>query len=137
MPATPICRKAKRFGEFRNCRVLSVTSNAGPNKPNNAVNSDYTAYGRLDQLGLVGSTTISGAQTIIDTRLANLCTAMKAKGVVIYTIVFTGTRDANTKAMYQACATDQSKFFDAPTQTDLANAFSAIAVQLSNLRVTQ
>ncbi len=118
-------------------QVYKLTSTTGPNKVNNAVNSDYTAYGRLDQYGLVGSTTISGAQTIIDSRLAALCTAMKAKGVVIYTIIFTGTQDAATKAMYSACATDSSKFFDAPTQTDLANAFNAIAVQLSNLRVTQ
>ena len=118
-------------------QVYKLTSTAGPNKVNNAVNSDYTAYGRLDQLGLVGSSTITGAQTIIDNRLAALCTAMKAKGVVIYTIIFTGSQDAATKAMYAACATDSSKFFNAPTQTDLKNAFSAIAVQLSNLRVTQ
>ena len=118
-------------------QIYKLPSTSGTNKVNNAVNSDYTAYGRLDQYGLVGSTTISGAQTIIDSRLAALCTAMKAKNVVVYTIIFTGTQDANTKAMYKACASDSSKFFDAPTQTDLKNAFSAIAVQLSNLRVSQ
>jgi len=118
-------------------QVYKLPGAAGPNNVNNAVNSDYTAYGRLDQLGLVGSTTISGAQTIIDNRLAALCTSMKAKGVVIYTVIFTGTQDAATKAMYAACATDSTKFFDAPSQTDLANAFSAIATQLSNLRISQ
>jgi hypothetical protein len=118
-------------------QIYKLTSTSGSNKVNSAVNSDYTAYGRLDQYGLVGATTISGAQTIIDNRLAALCTAMKAKNVVVYTIVFTGTQDAATKAMYKACASDPSKFFDAPSQTDLKNAFNAIAVQLSNLRVSQ
>lgn len=118
-------------------QVYKLTSTSGANKVNNAVNSDYTGYGRLDELGRVGSTSISGAKTIVDTRLANLCTAMKLKGIVIYTIIFTGTQDAATKAMYSACASDPSKFFDAPSQTDLKNAFTAIAVQLSNLRISQ
>ena len=118
-------------------QIYKLPGTSGTNKVNNAVNSDYTAYGRLDQYGLVGATTISGAQTIIDGRLAALCTAMKAKNVVVYTIVFTGTQDAATKAMYKACATDANKFFDAPTQTDLKNAFWTIGVQLSNLRVSQ
>ncbi|OAN44820.1 pilus assembly protein TadG [Paramagnetospirillum marisnigri] len=118
-------------------QVYKLTSTSGSNKVNTAVNSDYTAYGRLDELGRVGSSSISGAKTIVDNRLASLCTAMKAKGIVVYTIVFTGTVDASTKALYSACASDTTKYFDAPSQTDLKNAFTAIAVQLSNLRISE
>ncbi|RAU21140.1 pilus assembly protein TadG [Paramagnetospirillum kuznetsovii] len=118
-------------------QVYKLTSTSGANKVNSAVHSDYTGYGRLDELGRVGSTTIAGAQTVVDSRMAALCETMKAKKIVVYTIVFTGTQDAATKAMYKSCASDDSKFFDAPSQTDLKNAFTAIAVSLSNLRISQ
>ncbi|MBI3446786.1 MAG: pilus assembly protein TadG [Magnetospirillum sp.] len=118
-------------------QIYKLPSTSGANKVNNAVNSDYTGYGRLDELGLVGTTSISTAQNTVNTRLANLCTTMKAQGIVIYTIVFTGSQDTATKAMYKACATDSTKFFDAPSQADLKSAFTAIAVQLSNLRISQ
>lgn len=118
-------------------QVYKLASTSGANKVNAAVHSDYTGYGRLDELGRVGSTSITTAKTIVDGRLGDLCTAMKAKKIVVYTIVFTGTPDAATKTLFTNCASDPSKFFDAPSQTDLKNAFSAIAVQLSNLRISE
>jgi Flp pilus assembly protein TadG len=117
--------------------VYKLTSTTGVNKPNSAVNSDYTAYGRLDQYGLVGTTSISTARTVVDSRLASVCTAMKAKGIVVYTITFSGSVDNTARTLFQNCATDPQKYFDSPTQTDLQNAFTAIAVELSNLRITQ
>lgn len=120
-----------------NNEVYKLPGVAGPNNKNTAVNSDFTAYGRLDELGMVGSTTISGAKTIIDGRLATLCAEMKTKNIVIYTVTFTSNLSAATKLIYQTCASDPQKYFDSPTQADLKNAFTAIAVQLSNLRITQ
>ncbi|CAA7617006.1 TadE/TadG family type IV pilus assembly protein [Magnetospirillum sp. SS-4] len=120
-----------------NNEVYKLPGAAGPNNKNTAVNSDFTAYGRLDELGMVGATTISGARTIIDGRLATLCAEMKAKNIVVYTVTFTSNLASSTKDIYRNCASDPQKYFDSPTQADLKSAFAAIAVQLSNLRITQ
>jgi hypothetical protein len=99
--------------------------------------SDYTAYDRLDVQGLVGANTINSALTVFNNRLTAACNTMKANNIVVYTITFTSVITAATKAIYRNCATDQTKYFDAPTQAELSAAFTSIAASLSNLRVTQ
>jgi Flp pilus assembly protein TadG len=120
-----------------NNEVYRLTSAAGPNNKNNSVNSDYTAYGRLDQYGMVGSTSITGAKVIIDNRLSAVCANMKSKGILVYTVTFTPGITADTKTIFRNCASDSKKYFDAPTQADLKAAFQAVANELSNLRITR
>lgn len=118
-------------------QFYKLTGTSGGNTVNNAVNSDYTGYGRLDELGRMGTTNVATAKTTIDNRLSSVCAAMKAKGITIYTITFTSGINSATKAIYSNCASDPSKYFDSPTQTDLKSSFQAIATELSKLRVAQ
>jgi len=118
-------------------QFYKLTGTSGGNKVNNAVNSDYTGYGRLDELGRMGTTNTATAKTNIDTRLGQVCTAMKAKGITVYTITFTSGINAATKTIYRNCASDPAKYFDSPTQADLQGSFRAIATELSKLRVAQ
>jgi len=112
-----------------------LTGTSGTNKVNNAVVSDYTGYGRLDELGRMGTTNAATAKTLIDTRLSTVCQTLKNKGVTVYTVTFTSGINAATKAIYKNCASDPTKYFDSPSQTDLQNSFRAIATELSKLRV--
>jgi len=114
-----------------------LTSTTGGNKVNSAVNSDYGAYGRLDELGRIGTTNATTAKGVINTRLTSVCNAMKAKNIIVYTVTFTSGINQATKDIYKACATDASKYFDSPSQSELKSAFRAIATSLSNLRVSQ
>lgn len=97
--------------------------------------ADYTAYGRLAE-GRVGTTDNPTARTTINTRMTELCTAMKGKGIIIYTIVVEVTNTA-TQTLYSNCATKPEFAFIAPSASDLTLIFREIATQLTNLRLAR
>ena len=117
-------------------QFYKLTGNAGPNVPNNAVNSDYTGYGRLDELGRMGTTNVTTAKSTINSRMAAACQAMKDKGITVYTITFTSNLNSATRELYRTCASSPSKYFDSPTQDELHASFRAIATELSQLRLS-
>lgn len=118
-------------------QFFKLSGTATPNTANTAVNSDYTGYGRLDELGRIGTTNIGTAKTTINTRMASVCQAMKDKGILVYTITFTSGINDATRTLYRNCATNPSKYFDSPTQTELRASFRTIATELSQLRLSQ
>jgi hypothetical protein len=93
---------------------------------------DYTGYGRLPD-GRLGTTNGSNANSRINDRMLNLCNAIKAQGIRIYTITL-GTSTA-TRSLYQQCASGPGHYFHAPTASDLRGAFREIGSQLGNLRL--
>ena len=71
----------------------------------------------------------------MDARFANICAAMKAEGIIIYTITFGSTPDDDTQALYRDCATTPDHYFHSPSNGQLKDAFKAIGTELSNLRI--
>jgi Flp pilus assembly protein TadG len=70
------------------------------------------------------------------------CTAMKAKGIEIYTIGFEldklpVTQQPIALATLKACGTDIQHFYQTLTPADLQTAFNDIGLKLSNLRLTK
>ncbi|NKB57719.1 MAG: pilus assembly protein TadG [Alphaproteobacteria bacterium] len=102
---------------------------------NNYAGNDYAAYEYLSE-GNLGTTSSSAARTILNNRLAEVCTNMKAAGIIIYTITFLLT-DEPTKTIYRNCASDDDKYFDSGNNAALQDTFNDIAEQLINLRVTK
>ena len=96
--------------------------------------SDYTAYGRLQTFGFA---TLAAARAEIDTRMAAACAAMKAQGIIFYTITFGAVPDAATQNLFRNCATNPAQYFHAPTQAAMAVAFRTIGTALSNLRIAE
>lgn len=120
---------------------------------NSFSNGNFTAYGFLsqNQLGVTRSlndssppTYANSVEKVLDDRTLAACTAMKANGVVIYTIGF-GRDDTNNFSsstsvngnLLRACATSPSYYFLAPTNADLQRVFSTIGDSLANLRISQ
>lgn len=97
--------------------------------------ADYTAYGRLSE-GRLGTTNNGTAKTKINQRMLELCTAMKAEGILMYTITFQ-ENDTATQNLYRDCASDPKKYFNSPSNSDLQQAFVQIANELSNLRIAE
>jgi Flp pilus assembly protein TadG len=95
--------------------------------------SDFTAYGRVEALGV---TTIAQGRTILDTRMAGTCTAMKNAGIRIYSITFGGP-DATAQNLFRNCATTPAMYTHAPSPADLRDAFRAIGGELANLRIVE
>lgn len=99
--------------------------------------SDYTAYGRLLDFDNGKYTTLDAARKEVDKRMTAVCTAMKAKGIIIYTITFGTVPDSATETLYRNCATKPEYYFDSPNNEQLATVFKTIGLQLSNLRIAQ
>lgn len=64
-----------------------------------------------------------------------ICTAMKAKGIIVYTVGFTVTSDPSAVSLLTSCATDSSHAYFPNSGSDLQNAFHDIAQQITNLRI--
>ncbi|MDX9689911.1 MAG: pilus assembly protein [Proteobacteria bacterium] len=95
----------------------------------------FTAYGYLSD-GRLGTTSSSTAVTRLNTRLSNVCTAMKNKGIYVYTIAL-GYPGTSTIDLLKSCASAPNYFFNSPTSSELTTVFNAIADSLSNLRISQ
>ena len=68
----------------------------------------------------------------------NTCDAMKAKGVIVYTVGFRlSLALPSAKTVLAACASDASHALLAEDGAELNTAFTNIATQLNNLRLTQ
>ncbi len=96
--------------------------------------SDYTAYGRLEALGV---TTLAQGRAILDARMAGTCAAMKAEGIRIYAITFGASPDATAQALFRNCASTPAMYYHAPTNAILSDAFRAIGGELANLRIVE
>lgn len=114
-----------------NNEVFCYNNNCGTQ-----TNSDMSAYGRVSS-GKLGTTTRTGALAEVNRRMTEACTYAKNKGITIYTITFSTSLNATTRDLYRKCATDSSKYYNAPTQQDLINVFEQISRELSNLHISE
>jgi hypothetical protein len=70
------------------------------------------------------------------TQALAVCNAMKAQGVVVYTVGFDLQGDQNAISLLTNCATNAQHFYDAATGADLQAAFQDIANQITQLRIS-
>lgn len=98
-------------------------------------NSSHGAYWYLSN-GKLGTTNSTTAVTQLNTRLSNVCTAMKNNNIIVYTISF-GTVNSTSATMLRNCATQSDFYFPSPDSTTLQAAFQAIGDSLANLRVSK
>lgn len=73
------------------------------------------------------------------TQAQAICDAIKAPAndVILYTVGFYLGNDTDSLNFLKGCASAQSDFFQADSGTDLSNAFTAIAQNLNNLRLSK
>lgn len=69
-------------------------------------------------------------------KLVKVCTAAKAAGLTLYTIAFQVT-DSTIQNILSQCATGVPYYYNAQTNAELQQAFTAIGAQLTNLRLVQ
>jgi Flp pilus assembly protein TadG len=95
----------------------------------------YTAFGRLSE-GRLGTVSKSAADTELNNRIAETCTAMKAQNIKIYSIVL-DTTDTTVQDLFRNCASAPEFYYNSPTADQLAGVFQQIALQLSQLRLQE
>lgn len=96
--------------------------------------SDYTAFGRLADLGYDNK---EDGRDDMDDRFDEICSNIKEDDIIIYTITFGTTPDEDTQDAYSACATNPTFYFHAPTAASLQEAFEKIGKNLSKLRLSK
>ncbi|MEK0082823.1 pilus assembly protein TadG-related protein [Benzoatithermus flavus] len=107
---------------------------------NGSLVSPYTAYETYKNLGITATnatTAQNAAKAEIDKRTQAVCTGIKSKGVIIYTITFGAAPSAVVKALMQGCATDAAHYFHSPDNATLTTVFRSIGSQLTNLRIVR
>ncbi len=82
----------------------------------------------------VGSEYLSGSAK--NTRMLSVCGATKAQGVVVYTIGFEVSKGGTAENVLKSCASSTNNYYRA-SGTDISDAFSSIASNVQNLRLTQ
>lgn len=97
--------------------VISQTSGSGSGSTSNHINCN-SANGNAATQALA------------------VCTAMKAQGVIVYTVGFDLQGDQNAISLLTNCATNPQHFYDAATGADLQAAFQDIANQITQLRIS-
>lgn len=70
-----------------------------------------------------------------ESQAPQLCTAMKAKGIEVYTVGFQVSSAAKT--LLKNCATDESHYYDATSGESLRQSFRDIALKISTLRLSK
>jgi Flp pilus assembly protein TadG len=104
---------------------------------NTMTSGTYTAYSWIED-GHLGTTSSSTtARTTLNTKTTAVCNAMKAEGILIYTIVFGNGSSTSAKNLMKACASEEDFYFFSPSQDALKGAFRAIGDSLSKLRVSK
>jgi hypothetical protein len=101
-------------------------------------NTQYDANGIAADAGKTSNCTNAGNKPDCSTQQAlALCTAMKAKGVEVWTIGFNVGKNSLAGQTLKACATDETKFYDAADGDDLISAFTDIAVKLTTVYLSK
>lgn len=103
--------------------------------------SDYTSFRRIGEqrMGPNIDTKAEGI-TAVNERFANICNAMKARGILVYTVTFglgTSTAHNNARALFRNCATHPDYYFDSPDGATLRQAFRTIGDSLANLMISR
>jgi hypothetical protein len=75
--------------------------------------------------------------TDVDSRMTQVCNAVKADGVTIYTIYVDLNGTQGNSAVLQACASDPSKYFDLTSAGQIVTTLNQIGTQITQLRVMQ
>jgi Flp pilus assembly protein TadG len=68
---------------------------------------------------------------------AAMCTAMKAKGIIIYTVGFDISSSTEVTNLLNGCATSARHFYQPANGTALKDAFKAIGKDISTLRISK
>ncbi|MEM8988395.1 MAG: TadE/TadG family type IV pilus assembly protein [Pseudomonadota bacterium] len=98
--------------------------------------SNYSGWGYLkDERMGNGVDSKSTAQSEINNKVAELCNAIKAEDIRLYTITF--KVNGSVKPLFKNCATDPELYYDSPSNENLREVFQAIAQDLSNLRISR
>lgn len=132
-------RDGQAYGTERLQKIVILMSDGENvnNTADNPDNSDYTGVGMIWQERLGVGVNSSGTQrrSAMDDRLAELCTNMKNRDIIIYTV---GVQvDTRTQELLRECASQTANYFNVTSASAIGAAFDRIAGAIENLRIAK
>lgn len=119
-------------------RWQTIWNTATPIAPYNDGKTIKVAVLMTDgEYNTVGGVMSGGNQTISSGYAVDTCAAMKAEGVIVYTVGFKLGGVASAISTLSRCASNSSNFFKAESGEELQSAFRAIAEDITNLRLSK
>jgi Flp pilus assembly protein TadG len=101
---------------------------------------NYTAYGVgwWDRRQTIATSAPSSTllTSVVDSRMDALCREIKNSSITVWVVSYGSGVSVAAINRLRSCATDSSKFFNAGDTASLRTAFSSIAQQISDLRLT-
>lgn len=99
--------------------------------------TNYSAYGTSSSnLSYSGSCSYgTGGTALENCKTRDVCNAMKAQNILIYTIALGQDLNSTSLSMLRDCATSPAYAFTSPTTNDLTSTFTTIANQLNSLYI--
>lgn len=73
----------------------------------------------------------------LDDRILDVCEDLRDKEVLVYTVTFDRGVSAETKQIFEECATEPNMWYDAPTQAKLIEVYQTIAKELANIHLSK
>ena len=111
---------------------------------NDSYKTFFSAYGYASKGGHLGAADGSQANAKLDEKTATVCSNItgdldgdgKSENIILYTITF-GVLPDSAKTLMENCASPSGKYFHAPSDEDLEDAFETIAFGLTKLRLAR
>ncbi|GLK48852.1 hypothetical protein GCM10017620_18250 [Brevundimonas intermedia] len=132
----PTASAANDYDEFKTIKAVVLMTDGDFNTPYNS--------------GVIAKDSLSGSYSQNDVRInqnasngssasqaQKLCTAMKAKGVTVYTVGFSITANSAAATLLSGCASSSDKAYLANSGTALVAAFEAIGRDITQLRIAR
>ena len=144
-PAVPLTEAAAYDPTGRNLNpskaLVLMTDGFNTMLRNTTTNKTSTSFGRHDKSPGTNADGSVKIPTQTNTWTAELCTNIKKKNIEVFTVAYTldssipGAPEA--KQMLKDCASSPDNFFDAADSAQLLAAFSQIAEDMNNLRLSR
>jgi hypothetical protein len=125
----------------RNFEKVVVLFTDGANVVHSNTSTEFCCTGAYGDVVQVRATMGSRADAIAETnrRTAEICTAIKAKGIKLYVVLLYPSPPQALLDLYNetGCSSGRNYFFHASTSTELRGIFNTVGTQLKNLRLVQ
>lgn len=131
----PPFTEGRPYGEASKVMVLmSDGMNTFQRGNDDAMKSDYSAYGALRFNSRLGSDRFDDSSRFLNERMATACENAKREGITIYAVMFR-ERDPEARRVMRGCSTNGQLYYEAANAADLNRAFTDIADSIQRLRI--
>jgi Flp pilus assembly protein TadG len=131
----PTASQPKAYGTDELIKIAIIMTDGAYNTPYcNSVIAANAGSGSGSNSDHINCNATNGTPFV---QAAALCSAMKAKGIIVYTVGFDLAGEPDALDVLANCATDSAHAFTAANGAALKEAFRAIAIDISNLRLSR